>query len=129
MPASCHPSRTWATQEKTWKSSSHMWKASVYDTIQERSDSDFVVKFPTVQFSSFKHNWKSNCWIELNVYLKIPEVLVYVGVKFQMNQSLGMTCDIGQNMLYKFCYLLCFNLWTSYLASIIFQQGCESLFW
>ena len=30
-----------------------------------------------------------------------------------MNPLLKRTCDIGQNMLYKFCYLLPFDLWTS----------------
>jgi hypothetical protein len=30
------------------------------DTIQSRSDSDFVVKSSTVQFYAFEHNWKSN---------------------------------------------------------------------
>jgi hypothetical protein len=31
-----------------------------------------------------------------------------------------MTCDIGQNRLYEFCYLLPFDMWTSYLARILF---------
>jgi len=30
-------------------------------TIQVRSDSDFCVKFPTVQFYVTEHNSKSNC--------------------------------------------------------------------
>jgi hypothetical protein len=30
--------------------------------------------------------------------------------------------------LYKFCYLLPFDMWTSYLARILFLQGCDSWF-
>ena len=45
-----------------------------------------------------------------------------------MNRSSEKTCDIGQNMLYEFCYFFPFDLWTSYLAKIFFLQGCCSLF-
>jgi hypothetical protein len=47
----------------------------------------------------------------------------------QVNPCLERTCDIGQNRLYEFCYLLPFDLLTSYLAMILFLQGCGSLFW
>jgi hypothetical protein len=40
-----------------------------------------------------------------------------------------MPCDISQNMLYEFCYLLLFDLLTSYLVKILFLQGCDILFW
>jgi len=99
------------------------------DTIQVRSDSDFVVKFPIVQFYAFKHKWKSNRWIKMKLDMKISEVLFYVGVTFPVNRSLGRTCDIDQNRLYKFCYLLSFDLWTFYLAKFLFLQRCGSLFW
>ena len=79
---------------------------------------EFWCKFSTVHFYS----------IELKLYQKIPKVIFYVGVNFQVNQSLERTCDIGQNELYKFCYLLSFDLWTSYLARILFLKGCGSLF-
>jgi hypothetical protein len=82
-----------------------------------------------VQFYAIEYNSKFNCWIELKLYLKIPEVFVYVRVNYQVNQSSKRTCDIGQNKLYEFCYLLPFDLWTSYLAMIIFLKGCDSLFW
>jgi hypothetical protein len=36
---------------------------------------------------------------------------------------------MGQQGLYEFCYLLPFDLWTSYLARILFLKGCGSLFW
>jgi hypothetical protein len=53
-----------------------------FDTIQVRSDSDFGVKFSTVQFYAIEHNFKSNRWIELKLYQKILEEFVYVEVKF-----------------------------------------------
>ena len=92
------------------------------------SDLDFGVKLFIIQFYATEHNSKSNRWIELKLYQKIPKVLVYVGVKFQVNQSSQKTCDIGQNRLYEFFYLLPFDLWTFYLARILFLQGCGSLF-
>jgi hypothetical protein len=52
------------------------------DTNHTRSDSDFGVKFSIVQFYAIEHNFKSNRWIELKLYQKIPEMFVYVGVHF-----------------------------------------------
>ena len=99
------------------------------DTIQARFDSDFGIKFSTVQFYVIDHNSKSNRQIKLKLYQKILEVLVFVGVNFQLNQNLGRICYIGQNRLYNFFYSLPFNLWTFYLARILFLQGCDNLFW
>jgi hypothetical protein len=48
---------------------------------------------------------------------------------FQVNWISEMTCDIGQNKLYEFCYLFSFDLLTSYLAKILFQKGWGSFFW
>jgi hypothetical protein len=56
-------------------------------------------------------------------------MLSYRGLNFQVNQSLGRHRNMGQQRLYEFCYLLPFNLWTSYLARIQFLKGCASLFW
>jgi len=53
------------------------------DTTQARSNSDFDVKFSTIQFYAIKHNFKSNHWTELTLYQKIPEVFIYVGIHFQ----------------------------------------------
>jgi len=50
------------------------------DTTQARSDSDFGINCSTVQFYAIEHNVKSNRWIKLKCYHKIPEVFVYVGV-------------------------------------------------
>jgi hypothetical protein len=55
------------------------------DTIQARSDLDFGVKFPTIQFYVIAHNSKYNHWIELKLYQKTPEVFVYVKINFQLN--------------------------------------------
>jgi len=99
------------------------------DTIQERSNSNFDVKCATIQFYGNNHNSQSDRWIELNVYLESPDMLSYIGLIFQVNQSLGRHRNTGQQRLYEFCYLLPFNLWTSYLARILFLKGCGSWFW
>jgi hypothetical protein len=41
------------------------------------------------------------------------------GLKFQANRSLGRHCNMGQQRLYEFCYLLYIDLWTFYLAKIL----------
>jgi hypothetical protein len=53
----------------------------------------------------------------------------YLSLKFQVNQNSGRHRNTGQQRLYEFCYLLPFDLWTSYLARILFLKGCGSLFW
>jgi len=76
------------------------------------SNSDSEVKCATIQF-----------------YVKSPDMLSYLGLKFQVNRSSGRHLNTGQQRLYEFCYLLPFDLWTSYLARILFLKGCDSLFW
>jgi len=56
-------------------------------------------------------------------------MLSYLGFKFQINRSLERHQNTGQQRLYEFCYLLPFDLWTSYLARILFLKGCGRLFW
>jgi hypothetical protein len=56
-------------------------------------------------------------------------MLSYLGLKFKVNRSSERHRNTGQQRLYKFCYLLHFDLWTFYLARILFLQGCDSLFW
>jgi len=56
-------------------------------------------------------------------------MLSYLGFKFPINRSLGRHRNMGQQRLYEFFYLLPFDLWTSYLARILFIKGCGSLFW
>ena len=49
-------------------------------------------------------------------------MLSYLGLKFQIKQSLGRNRNTGQQRLYEFCYLRPFDLWTSYLARILFLK-------
>ena len=98
------------------------------DTIQARSNSDFDVKSASTQFYGNSHNSQSNRWIELTFYMENPNMFSYLRLQFQINQSSGRHHNTGQKMLYEFCYLLPFDLWTSYLARIIFLKGCGSLF-
>jgi len=56
-------------------------------------------------------------------------MLSYLGLEFQVNWSSERYRNTGQQRLYEFCYLLPFDLWTSYLARILFLKGCNSLFW
>jgi hypothetical protein len=53
----------------------------------------------------------------------------YLGLKFQVNRSSERHQNTGQQRLNEFCYLLLFDLCTSYLARILFLKGCSSLFW
>ena len=99
------------------------------DTIQARSNSDFDVKSAPIQFYGNSHNSQSDRWIKLKVYMKSPDMLSYIGFKFNINRSSGRHHNTGQQRLYEFCYLLPFDSWTSYLARILFLKGCGSLFW
>jgi hypothetical protein len=98
------------------------------DTIQARSNSDFDVKCATIQVYSNSHNSQSNSWIGLKFYVESPDMFSYLWLKFQVNQSSRRHCNRGQQRLYEFCYLLPFDLWTSYLARMLFLQGYGSLF-
>ena len=53
----------------------------------------------------------------------------YLGLKYHVNRSSARHPNTGQQRLYGFCYLLPFDLWTFYLARILFLKGCGSLFW
>jgi len=50
-------------------------------------------------------------------------MLSYLGLKFHVNRSWERHCKMGQQRLYEFCYLLPFDLWTSYSAMILFLKG------
>jgi hypothetical protein len=99
------------------------------DTTQARSDSDFGVKYETVQVYSNNYNSQSDRLIGLNVYVNSPDMLSYLKLKFQVNQSLKRHGNTGHQSLYEFCYLLAFDLWTSFLVTIFFLQGYDSWFW
>ena len=99
-----------------------------HDTIQARSNSDFDVKCATIQFYGNNHNSQSDRWIRLKLYVESPDMLSYLGLTFLVNQSSGKHHDTGQQRLKEFCYLLPFDLWTSYLARILFLKGCDNFF-
>jgi len=56
-------------------------------------------------------------------------MLSYLGLKLQVSRGSRRHRNTANQRLYEFCYLLPFDLWTSYLARILFLQGCDSLFW
>jgi len=87
------------------------------------------VRSASIQFYSNSHNLLSDCWIRLKLYVESPDMVSYLGLKFQVNRSSESHRNTGQQRLYEFCYLLLFDLWTSYLARILFLKGCGSLFW
>ena len=99
------------------------------DTIQARSNSDFDVKCATIQFYAKCHNSQSYHWIGLKVYVESLDMFSYLGLKYHVNWSSARHPNTGQQRLYEFCYSLSFDLWTSYLARILFLKGCGSLFW
>jgi hypothetical protein len=102
------------------------------DTIRatkKQSDSNSDIKCTTVKFHVNSHNSQFDCWIRLTFYVESHVMFSYVGLKFQVNLSSGRHRNTGQQRMYKFCYVLPFGLWTSYLARILYLQGCDSLFW
>jgi len=59
------------------------------DTIQERSNSDFDIKCAIIQFYGNSHNSQSDHWIILKFYVEPPNMLIYLGLKFQIHRSSG----------------------------------------
>jgi hypothetical protein len=55
------------------------------DMIQARSNSDFDVKSATIQFYGNNHSSQSDRWMGLKVYVESPDMLSYLGLKFQVN--------------------------------------------
>jgi len=104
------------------------WVGGGLDTIQTRSNSDFDVESAPIQFYGNSHNSQSDHWIELQFFVESPDMFSYVGLKYQVNRSSERHRNTGQHRLYEFCYLLPFDLWTSYLARILFLKGCGSFF-
>jgi hypothetical protein len=89
-------------------------------------DSD--IKCTIVQFHGDSYNSQSDSWIGLKFYVESPDMFSYLGLQYQVNQSSERHYNTGQQRLYKFCYLLSFDLWTFYLARMLFLQGCGTLF-
>ena len=102
------------------------------DTIRatkKQSDSESEVKCATIQFHDNSHNSQTDGWIGLQFYMTSPDMFSYFRLHFQGNQSSERHQNTGQQRLYEFCYLLHFDMWTSYLAEILFLQGYDSWFW
>jgi hypothetical protein len=65
----------------------------------------------------------------------LPDILkciVLYLIKILRHPSSGKHNNTGQKVLYKFCYLLPFDLWTSYLEMIFFlmiQRYPTTYFW
>jgi len=95
---------------------------------KKQLDSNFDVKCATIQFYNSIHNSQSDRLIVLAFYMESPDMLSYLGLKYQVNCSLERHHKTGQQKLYGFCYLLHFDLWTSYLARILFLKGYGGLF-
>ena len=104
-----------------------IWYGSALWYNQVRSDSDFGVKNATVQVYGNSHKSQSGRWIGLIFYVDSPDMFYYLWL--QVNRILGRNRNTSQRRLYGFCYLLPFDLWTSYLVRILFLQGCGSWFW
>jgi hypothetical protein len=98
------------------------------DTIQERSNSDFDVKCATIQFYGNNHNSQFDRWIELKVYVESSDMFSYLVLKVQVNRSSERYRNTGQQRLYEFCYLLPLDLWTSYMARILFLKDQDQNF-
>ena len=93
------------------------------DMIQARviqANSDFGVKLAIVQFYTNGHNFQSNRWIRLKFCERFPDISIYLWSKFQVNRSPRSHYFSSRNLLWKFCYILPFDLWTSYLVRILF---------
>ena len=62
-------------------------------------------------------------WIGLKFYMESSDMLSYVGLEFQVNQSSGRHRNTGQQRLYEFCYFLPFDLWTSLFILTTKKKG------
>jgi hypothetical protein len=95
---------------------------------RQGSNSDFDVKSTPIQFYGNSHNCQFDRWIKLKVYVESPSILSYLVLKFQVNQSSVRHRNTRRQRLYEFCYLLPFDLWTSYLARILFLKDVAAYF-
>ena len=66
------------------------------DTTQVRSDSDFGIKNATIQVHGKSYNSRSDHWIKVIFYVDYPDMFFYLGLKLQVNRSLGRNHNTGQ---------------------------------
>ena len=88
---------------------------SLTNTIQARSDLNFSVKSPTVYFYTIKHNFQLDQWIKLKFLQEFLDMLLYIGIKFQINLILGRDNFIVSKLLDESCQ--------------IYLSGPSSTFW
>ena len=93
---------------------------------KKQLDSDSIVKCATVQFYNNSHNFQSDCWIRLKIYVESPDMFYYLRLIFR---SIRVWKGIAIRVHKGCTNLLPFDFQTSYLARILFLQGCGSLFW
>jgi len=65
------------------------------DTIQARSNSDFDVKSAPIHFYGNSHNSQSDRLIKLKSYVESPDMLSYLGLKFQCQSEFGNASKHG----------------------------------
>ena len=116
LNSKCKPWRRWwgmsVTNLRRWENMvtwlEHVpktWERLGLDMIQKRSNSDFDVKYTTIQFYSNSYNSQSDRWIELQFYVESPDMLSYLGLKLQVNRCSESHRNTGQQRLHEFCYL------------------------
>jgi hypothetical protein len=96
--------------------------------MKKQSDSNSDVKYTTIQFHRNSYNSQASHCNGLTFYVESPNMLSYLRLQFQVDQSSERHCNTGQSRLYEFCYLLPFDLRTFYMARILLLQECGRLF-
>jgi len=61
--------------------------------------------------------------------IRIIVIILNLTVKIAGQSEFGNASQYGSTKAIRILYLFLFDLWTSYLARILFLQGCGSLFW
>jgi hypothetical protein len=74
------------------------------DTIQERSNSDFDIKYATIQFYGNNHISQSDRWIEMKFYVKSPDMLSY-NRSSGRHLNMGSTGDVQILLFTSFCLM------------------------
>jgi hypothetical protein len=57
------------------------------------------VKLFIVQFYDIRHNSQSDCWIEIKLYEETPDILFYLGLKLQVNDSSRRPCKSDDSQI------------------------------
>jgi hypothetical protein len=91
---------------------------------------NFDVKCATVQFHDNNHNYQSDCWIRLKVYVESPNMLSYLGLTLQVNQSSeGITILVNRgctNFVIYFLLTWRFSIWLGFFFYKDMAAGFEN---